>query len=163
MKVNQKTAVYQAILMVLSAQGIPFKDGDNVHEHMTKENRAKVNGILIDGFNAGDIELDRTYDTEAELKTYVSSLQSNWIRKDIRLNGGTKYAAKAPGSRAGSGDAQLKNMKLLLQTLTPGTDDYCEVEEAIHYRTTEVAATKVKAVAVDFSALPESLRKFAKA
>ena len=84
MKVNQKTAVYQAILMVLADKGIDFQDGQNVAEHMSKEVRAQVNTILFEGFRAGDIELDREY-TDSELKAYVSGLQSNWIRKDLSL------------------------------------------------------------------------------
>jgi hypothetical protein len=162
MKVNQKTAVFQAILMVLADKGIDFTEGHNVAEHMTKEVRAQVNAILFQGFRAGDIELDREY-SDSDLKAYVSGLQSNWIRKDKRLNGNTVYVAKAPGSRAGSGDTQLKNMKLLLATLTPGTEDYIEVEQCIATRTTEVAAAKAKTITVDFSALPAHLRaKFQK-
>ena len=161
MKVNQKTAVFQAIIMVLEAAGIEFQEGSNVAEHMTKERRGEVNAILFKGFRAGDIELDREY-SDSDLKAYVSGLQSNWIRKDKRLNGNTTYVAKNPGSRAGSGDSQLKNMKLLLATLTPNTPDYTEVEQAIIARTAEVAATK-KTVVVDFSALPAHLRaKFQK-
>jgi len=162
MKVNQKTAVFQAILMVLESKGIEFTEGDNVAEHMSKENRAAVNLILFQGFRAGEIELDREY-SDTDLKAYVSGLQSNWIRKDKRLNGNTTYVAKNPGSRVGSGDTQLKNMKLLLQTLTPGTDDYAEVEACINARTAEVAAAKQKSITVDFSALPAHLRaKFQK-
>ena len=162
MKVNQKSAVFAAISMVLSNAGIEFTEGENVSEHMTKEVRAQVNAILFQGFRAGDIELDREY-SDTDLKAYVSGLQSNWIRKDKRLNGNTVYVAKNPGSRAGSGDSQLKNMKLLLATLTPGTDDYVEVETAIATRSTEVAAAKAKTITVDFSALPEHLRaKFQK-
>lgn len=162
MKVNQKTAVFQAITMVLSAAGIEFNEGENVAEHMDKEIRGQVNTILFQGFRAGDIELDREY-SDSDLKAYVSGLQSNWIRKDKRLNGNTVYVAKNPGSRAGSGDSQLKNMKLLLLTLTPGTEDYIEVESAIAARTVEVAASKAKSITVDFSALPAHLRaKFQK-
>jgi len=41
---------------------------------------------------------------DAKLRSYCSGLQSNWLRKDTRLNGGVKYVAKNPGSRAGSTD-----------------------------------------------------------
>lgn len=162
MKVNQKTAVFQAIIMVLENAGIEFQEGSNVAEHMTKDRRAEVTAILVQGFRAGDIELDKEY-SDSDLKAYVSGLQSNWIRKDKRLNGNTVYVAKNPGSRAGSGDSQLKNMKLLLATLTPNTPDYTEVETAIAERTAEVAKAKAKTITVDFSALPAHLAaKFSK-
>ena len=155
-KSTQKESVFQAVSSVLGQAGIEIKG--NVAEHMTRERRASVNAILFESFRAGNIELDCEY-TETELKAYVSGLQSNWLRKDKRLNGGVAYTAKNPGSRAGSGDTQLKNMRLLLQTLTPGTDDYVEVEQAIELRVSEVQASKIKAKPIDFSALPESLRE----
>lgn len=159
---NQKSAVFAAISSVLVNAGIDFEEGMDVGPVMSKELRAQVNAILFQGFRAGDIEIDVEY-SDTDLKAYVSGLQSNWIRKDKRLNGNTTYVAKNPGSRAGSGDAQLKNTKLLLATLIPGTPDYIEVEQEIAKRTTELAATKASKVTVDFSALPAHLRaKFQK-
>ena len=157
---TQKEAVFQAVTTVLGQAGIEI-DG-NIAEHMTRERRASVNVILFESFRAGSIELDKEY-TDTELKAYVSGLQSNWLRKDKRLNGNVQYTAKNPGSRAGSGDAQLKNMRLLIQTLTQGTPDYVEVEQAIELRVKEVQISKVKAKPIDFSALPADLRaKFQK-
>jgi len=159
-KSTQKEAVFSAVSTVLEADSIPVEG--NIAPHMTRERRAAVNGILFENFRAGSIELDREY-TDTELKAYVSGLQSNWLRKDKRLNGGIQYTAKNPGSRAGSGDTQLKNMRLLLQTLTPGTEDYSEVEVAIEARVKEVQASKIKSKPIDFSALPADLRaKFQK-
>lgn len=162
MKMNQKTAVYMAITSVLAEAGIHFEDGMNVAPLMSKELRSQVNAILVEGFKSGEIELDREY-SESDLKAYVSGLQSNWIRKDKRFNGNTVYVAKNPGSRAGSGDSALRNAKLLLQTLTPGTTDYTEVESFIKTRTEEIAKEKQAKVTIDFSKLPEHLRaKFSK-
>jgi hypothetical protein len=163
MKVNQKTAVYQAILMVLESAGVAFQDGMNIQETMTKDLRAQVNAILFDGFRAGDIELDREY-SDQDLRAYVSGLQSNWLRKDKRLNGNTTYQPKNPGSRAGSGDQALVNAKRLLEHLKVQGDsaaNIAEVEAYIAARSAEIAKSKVKTV--DFSALPASLRaKFQK-
>lgn len=160
---NQKTAVYMAITAVLAEAGIDFKDGMNVAEHMTKDRRAIVNAILFKGFRDGEIELDREY-SDADLKSYVSGLQSNWIRKDKRFNGNTKYVAKNPGSRAGSGDQALVNAKRLLTSLQADPEaseaDVKEVEAYIASRTAEIQAAKTKAVTIDFSALPPALRKF---
>src|ERR1051325_6047037 len=112
-KMKQKDAVYNAITQVLNEDEVGFEDGMDVSEHMTKERRAQVNAILVEGFKAGTIELEKEY-TDTQLKQYVSGLQSNWIRKDPRFNGNTKYQPKNPGSRAGAGDAQLKALKALL-------------------------------------------------
>ena len=159
-KLTQKQAVFLAIINVLQEDGIDFKVGEeHVYPHMTKERRALVNSVLFQGFKDGSIILDASFSDE-ELKAYVSGLQSNWIRKDSRLNGNTAYVAKNPGSRAGSGDAQIKAMKALLSTLTSETDK-AEVQAEIDKRMSEIK--KPKAPTVDFSALPESLRvKFTK-
>lgn len=157
--VTQKEAVYTAITSVLAEAGVHFEEGSDVSTVLTKEHRAQVNAILFEGFKSGQIQLDKSFG-DTELKAYVSGLQSNWIRKDKRLNGGTQYVAKNPGSRQGSGDPQIKAMRLLLSTLTDESER-SEVEAEIAKRQAEI--TKSKAPAIDFSALPESLRaKFTK-
>jgi hypothetical protein len=159
-QVTQKQAVYVAILSVLKEHNVHFEDGMNVAPLMSKDYRAIVNTILFEGFRSGSIQLDSQF-TDQELKSYVSGLQSNWIRKDARLNGDTKYVAKNPGSRTGSGDAQIKAMKALLSTLTTD-EDKAEVQAAIDARVAEIESLKPK-VSIDFSSLPESLRaKFVK-
>lgn len=148
--VTQKEAVFQAVMNVVGEF-----DGACTP---TKEQRAQVNQILFEGFRAGTIQLDREF-TDTELKAYVSGLQSNWLRKDKRLNGGIKYEAKSPGSRQGSGDAQLKAMRALLSTLTEAADK-AEVQKHIDARVAEISKAKVKTI--DLSHLPADLAKFIK-
>lgn len=149
---NQKEATYNAICAVTGHKG----DGA---VSISKEQRAQVNMILFDAFRAGKISLDREF-TDAELKQYVSGLQSNWIRKDKRLNGGIKYTAKNPGSRAGSGDPQLKAMRALQSTLTT-EEDKQEVQAHIDARISELEFSKQPTI--DFSVLPADLQaKFQK-
>ncbi len=151
-KMSQKEAVFQAVKNVC---------GEQETYTPSKEQRAQVNAILFEGFRSGQIELDREF-SDSDLKSYVSGLQSNWLRKDKRLNGNVSYVAKNPGSRAGSGDPQLKAMRALLSTLTTDADR-AEVQSHIDARITEINASKKKTVAVDFSALPADLAaKFSK-
>jgi hypothetical protein len=142
---SQKEAVFQAVVNVCG----------NVDGAYTpsREQRAQVNAILFEGFRSGTIQLEREFN-DTELKAYVSGLQSNWLRKDTRLNGGTKYEAKNPGTRAGTGDAQLKAMRALLSTLTDESDR-AEVQKHIDARVAEIM--KAKAPTIDFSALPADL------
>lgn len=159
---NQREAVYGAIKSVLAENEINFEDGMDVATVLTKELRGQVNEILYHGFVSGSVGLDIKYD-DKQLRQYCSSLQSNWIRKDKRLNGGVKYEAKNPGSRAGSGDESVKAMKTLLKTLTPGTEDYTDVETHLNARLAEISASKVKTITINMDALPEALRnKFSK-
>ena len=160
-KMSQKEAVYSAVTSVLSENNINVSEGTDVSTLMTRELRSQVNAILVEGFRNGNVELDRQF-SDTELKSYVSGLQSNWLRKDKRLNGGAKYSAKNPGSRIGSSDPGLKAMRGLLSTLTD-ENDRTEVQTAINARVSEIQASKAKkAVVIDTSALPAELAKFAK-
>ena len=156
-KQSQKEAVFSAVMNVLSENDITLSEGQDVVPLMTRELRSQVNQILFEGFKSGTIELDREFDDNA-LKTYVSGLQSNWIRKDKRLNGGVQYTAKNPGSRARSSDPQLRAMRALLSTLTDESERF-EVQSYIDARVKEIdaAASKSKSVSVDFTSLPAEL------
>lgn len=147
-KQTQKEAVFQAVKNVVGEQDGAYTP--------TKEQRAQVNNILFDGFRNGTIELDKSEISDSDLKSYVSGLQSNWLRKDKRLNGGTMYVAKNPGSRAGSGDASLKAMRTLLNSLTVESER-AEVQGYIDARLAEISASKAKTVTIDYSVLPAEL------
>lgn len=157
-KQTQKEAVFSAVISVLSEANIQYEQGTDVTPYMTRELRAQVNNILFQGFKSGSIELDKEFD-DAKLKAYVSGLQSNWLRKDQRLNGGTAYIAKNPGSRQGAADPQLKAMRALIATLVDANDK-AEVQQHIDARIKELSAAKQPAI--DVSSLPESLRNYVK-
>ena len=131
-KMTQKEAVFQAVTNVCGQQ-------DSAYEP-SKDERASVNQILFEGFRSETVELDQTYD-DSQLKAYVSGLQSNWLRKDKRLNGNTQYVAKNPGSRAGSTDPQIKAMRLLLATKTD-SDERAEIQTFIDARVAEIKPAK---------------------
>jgi hypothetical protein len=156
-KMTQKEAVFEAVVNVVTNAGITFEEGMNVAPHMSRELRAQVNQILVEGFKAGSIELDTEFD-EANLKRYVSGLQSNWLRKDKRLNGSVKYVAKNPGSRAGSGDTQLKALRALKAHLESKGEDTGEIDSFIEKRVSEISTAKRPTI--DVSSLPAELRKY---
>lgn len=156
-KTSQKDAVFNAIKSVLEEANVAFEEGSNVGSLMTKELRAQVNSTLVEGFKSGSIELDSAK-SDKELKAYASGLQSNWLKKDKRLNGGIAYMPKNPGSRVGQSDPQIKALRALLSTKT----DPAEIKEIQGYidQRLEVLASQKKAknVSVDFNALPEELQ-----
>jgi hypothetical protein len=148
-KMTQKEAVFSAVQNVCGAQDDAYTP--------SKEQRASVNQILFEGFRSGTIELDKEY-TDTELKAYVSGLQSNWLRKDKRLNGGTQYVAKNPGSRAGSTDASVKAMRLLLQSKTDPSER-AEIQAFIDKRVAELKPAKT--VTINVADLPAELQHLA--
>jgi|ERR1019366_3501639 hypothetical protein len=138
---TQEEAVFQAIINVVGEQEGAYAP--------TKEERSQITEILVEGFKAGKIALKETpanadkLADDAKLRSYCSGLQSNWIRKDPRLNGGVKYVAKNPGSRAGSTDPQIKAMRTLLQTRTDlSSDDRAEIQTMIDSRVAEIKPAK---------------------
>jgi len=147
MSMSQKEAVFAAVCAVIGST----PDGK---VELSKEQRTQVNMIVFEGFRAQTVGLDRDF-TDADLKKYVSGLTSNWLRKDTRLNGGEKYAAKNPGSRAGATDPSIKAMRALLQT-DISDSDRAEVQAHLDARINELNAAKIKTT-VDFSALPADL------
>lgn len=146
-KITQKEAVFNAIINVMGNQ-------DGAYEP-TKEQRAQVNAILIEGFNSGTIRYDGEVPTDKKLRDYVSGLQSNWLRKDTRLNGGVAYVAKNPGSRTGSTDPQVKAMRALLAAKTDPTER-AEIQSFIDKRLAELKPAKT--VTVNIADLPAELQ-----
>jgi hypothetical protein len=115
---TQKDAVYCAIVTVLTDAGISFDAGTtDVAPILTRELRSKVNAILVQQFSYGSIELSdeakSTLTTPTKLKAYVSGLVSNWIRKDVRLNGGHRFTSSAKSSAGFKRDPQLKALHQL--------------------------------------------------
>ena len=96
-KTTQKEAVY---LAVTGFYGSKFSNG-MTH---TKEDKAKIVDILVEQFEAGNIEIKSA---QENVRTYMIGLLNNHLRKDTRLNGGEKYVAKNPGSRAGQSNPQI--------------------------------------------------------
>lgn len=156
---SQREAVFAATIEVL---GETFEEGMNVDETITKEQRSQVMDIVCDGFRSGHTEFADTPSNKeklqnpAKLRAYVSGLVSNWYRKDTRLNGGEKYVAKNPGSRAGSTDPQLKALRALAGQFK-GTEKGAEIQKHIDARLQVIAAEKAKQITVNIDMLPADL------
>lgn len=158
-KTTQKEAVFTAVTEVLGDHGITIEPGMNVASVMNREYRAMVNAMLFQGFKESSIELETQFANDSELKAYVSGLQSNWLRKDKRLNGNVKYKPAQAGVRAGQGDAQLKALRQLLSTKIDPSERR-EIQSYIDARVAQIAAAKQPKVSIDASVLPPALRKY---
>ena len=153
--ISQKEAVFNAISAIITVD-------PSVQTTLTKEQRAQVCDELAHWFLAGDVVLSDSakakYDTQEKLaKKYCPGLVNNWLRKDTRLSGGVKWQTKNPGSRAGSGDDQIRELRKLKSTMT-NPDHIAKVEAAITERLAELKAERNKQVDINVDALPEHLR-----
>jgi len=160
MSVNQKQGVYDAVVAFCEENGIHFEDGMKLE--LTKEQRSTVVEMVTQALIAGEIDFSdaarEKHDTEQKKRTYCNGLVSNWLRKDKRLNGNTTYEIKNPGSRAGQGDEQLKNLKLLLKTIDDDAQKQ-KVQEAIDKRVDDLKKEKMGNVEINYDAIPESLKE----
>lgn len=165
MSMNQKTAVCNALIAVLAERGVTYELGGStpISEVLTDKDTATVRANIQAGFRAGEIEMTAEskakYADDGEMKKYVSGLVNNWIRKNKEFNGGEVYQPKNPGSRAGSQDEQVKQMKLLLSA-TQDVETKALIQSEIDKRIAEIKPTKK--VEFDISKLPDSLKHLAK-
>jgi hypothetical protein len=155
---NQRNATVNCILSVLEERGIEYElNGSTpITNVLNSDDKKKIRDVLFVFFQQGKIEFRDTtrLSDDKYMKDYISGLVNNWIRKAPEFNGGSKYEAKNPGSRAGSGDEQIREMKKLLNTVTDqATKDL--IQSHIDARAAEL---KPAAVSVNYDAIPADLR-----
>jgi hypothetical protein len=151
---NQKESVYSATIAVAQEDGISFNNALEIQ----KTSKDKIVDLVTESIISGDTEFSadaraKHVDTAA-IRKYVVGLVNNWFRKDTRLNGGSKYVAKNPGSRQGIADPQIKELKKLLDLHPEAATD---INAAINARQAEINATKVQ-ITVNLDLIPASLR-----
>ena len=148
---NQKDCVYTVITALVEVD-------PTTPTTLTKDQRSQaLQGIYEllknDEVTISAEKIDKMTE-DKHYKDYASNIFNNWLRKDTRLNGGVTYQAKNPGSRAGAGDEQVKELKKLLSTLS-NPDQQAQVQAAITSRLQELKIKNTKAPEIDFSLIPE--------
>ena len=162
MGIKQKDSVFAAVTTVLEESGQEI----NGAVTLTKDQRSQVVSMVASSLMSGETEFSSEasakYDTLDKVKSYTVGLVNNWLRKDTRLNGGSKYQPKNPGSRQGSSDPVIKELKKLLSTLTE-EDQREAVQNEINTRQAELQASRqaAKKVSINSDLLPEHLRNLA--
>jgi hypothetical protein len=165
--VNQKTAVTNVVLTIFPDYEL---SGETILKGLLNtDTKKQMRALLFEGFRAGEISMSDEAQAkavdDAYLNKYVSGLLDNWVRKNPEFNNsfkaspGGKYETKNPGSRAGSGDESIREMRKLLKTVTDEATR-TEIQEAIDARIAEVSPEKV--VTIKAEAIPEHLRHLVK-
>ena len=148
MAITQGEAVFQAVTSTMGEQDGAYQP--------TKAQLEQIHETVLGFFQVGECVHSKN-PSEAELRKYIPGLVNNWLRKDTRLNGGTKYVAKRPGSRSGSGDESVKAMRTLL-SMTSDPSAKQAIQQEIDKRIAELRP----APTVNVDALPEALRHLVK-
>lgn len=157
MTISQRQGVYNAVEAFLKEHGREI-DPESKVVLATAERKAVI-AMLVSATEAGELTV-KSEKARADLPKYWDGTLSNWLRKDERLNGGVEYQPKNPGSRAGAGDEELKNLKLLLKQVEAAGNEKGieEVKEAIEARKAAIIQEKAAKIAVNTEVIPESLR-----
>jgi hypothetical protein len=145
---NQRTAVFTVVSSVCKVNGTKVEP--------TKEQLKVIHDQVFKAFKSGDVDYKGGIPNDEKLIKYIPGLVNNWLRKDLRLNGGTEYVTKNPGSRSGSKDEQLQAMRALLAAST-SSDARTQIQAAIDARMAELKPQ----VKIDITKLPEHLRVWA--
>lgn len=159
---NQRTATVNAIMSVLADANIDYElNGDvSVSEVLNPQLKEQVRAILFNAFRQGQVQYKESFQAKVnddkELKSYISGLVNNWIRKAKEFNSGQAYKAKNPGSRAGSTDPQVKEMRKLL-SVTSDPEAKQAIQAALDSKLAELKAAKQQ-VTINVDALPAELR-----
>ena len=148
---SQKEVVYQVICGFIKDQSLKF-DGK---VELTKSQKLSVVGIMVELTQQGSVEIKSDKESGNPHKYWVGCV-NNWLRKDIRLNGGEKYKPTyKKGSRVSS---EVKELKKLLDAVKLGNDqeviDAVELELNLAIQNDE----SKKKPEIDKSFLPESLK-----
>lgn len=158
---KQSEAVMKATLSVLNEAGKSFEPKqDDIKTIISSEERAQVIEMVTAWIESGDCDFSakahaKYPDTQAK-RGYVSGMVSNWYRKSPELNGGVKYTPKNPGSRVGSQDEEVKNLRLLLKSGQLDEDGAKLVQERIDQRIAQINAERNQ-VEVNYDALSPEL------
>lgn len=154
MAMNQKESVFAATTAVCQEKGIDFTKATDLPKEVRSAVVDLVTQSIIDGDTEFSADAHAKHTTPDAVRKYVVGLVNNWFRKDTRLNGGTKYEAKNPGSRQGLGDPQIKELNKLMQ-LHP--EAKADIQAAIDARKAEIGQTK-KVIEVNKDLIPDSLK-----
>ena len=147
--------------------GNRFEGGRDVKEYGTKDDKRRVAELVADGMLRNEVELSPEARAkyagtkEGLISKYVMGMVTNWWNKSKELNGGVKYETKNPGTRAGSGDEILKELRELRKHLVSvdNTEGVAKVDQAISDRLTQIAP---KPKEINTNLIPEHLRDLIK-
>lgn len=161
---KQVDATVSIIMSVLEEKGISYTLGGPtfVKEYFDvfKDETYKR---LIAGFKAGEIDLSEDarekFDwskDDKKLRSYVVGLVNNHVRKYSGFIAGGKHEPANPGSRSGSTDGQVKNMRLLLKKPGLSEESKALIQAQIEARLAEIKPeTKVE---INAEFIPEEFR-----
>lgn len=149
-QVSQKQAVIDGIKNLL---GSSYDPSQPVKDQIKPIQLTALKNSISNDIAAGLIAYKGVTSDAPKVKSYVSSLISNHMRKAKELNGGSAYVpttsrpASTGNTKVAKGkvknDQVLSDLKVLLSTLQPDSEAYSEVEVEISKRISSLSSAAV--------------------
>lgn len=121
--------------MILSQKEVSFRVISDLRSQGKSDSQILMEGpgILLEMFRRGEWEKKSGGNSESEVLRYSKDLLKNWMKKDVRLNGGEKYVPSNPrGPRdQSSGSPDLRKVLEFLRSNDPESPLIQELEEKI--------------------------------
>ena len=150
---SQKEATFAAVTSAFSEFGIKYDKSVSCRTIVDGNKNLHTNIIdrLVMMIESGEMPLSSK---QKDNRKYCVGLLNNWLRRDLRLNGGVEYVGNV-----GTGSSEVRNLKALL---AQQTDE--EAKMVIQAEIDKLIAEKAakKAPAIDETKIPEHLKKFLK-
>jgi hypothetical protein len=150
-QVSQKQAVVDGIKNLL---GSSYDPSQSVKNQITSTQMVFLRDSIVNDIVSGVVAYKGATSDMPKVKSYVSSLISNHIRKAKELNGGSSYSPAFTKNTSSStnkttkgkvkNDQVLSDLKVLLSTLQPDSEAYSEVELEISKRIGSLTASTVQ-------------------
>ena len=145
---KQVDAVYKAVNLVLGNQGRTISPKEPVY--LSDYDLESVIKVVTQAALSGHILFTaaakaKYLTSEKKAQSYCRGMVKNWLLKDARLNGNSKYAPKQPGIRQLSKDPVIQNLKKLRKEAERTRDEFLvgKVDKAINVRYKELLAAKI--------------------
>jgi len=151
MPLSQVQAVVNAVADVLGDSFVPSTT--IVKDVLTADQKKEVREIVKQGILNGDVAYKGDTENNEKFNRYVNGMINNHLIRSKKLNGGNVHKPKTQR------DDQLNEMSKLLNTLTPGTNQYDQVAEAISKRKQELSQKTVvsRSSDIDTSIAPSEI------
>ena len=140
---KQVEAVYQAVKLVLSKQGRTISEKEPVY--LSDYELETVVEVVTSAAISGLIQFTQAaqvkhLSNEKTAKSYCRGVVKNWLNKDSRLNGNSKYTPAQPGIRQLSKDNVVQKLKYLRKEAVKTGDStlVSKVDKAIQVRFNEL-------------------------
>lgn len=114
------------ILAITTHFGDDFENG----QEFTDDDKSKIVGLLMKSYEEGEWAI-KSAKAKENVKQYIGGLLNNSITKDKKVNGGEKYEPKNKGSRTGTTNPEVKNLRILRKRFADGSPEAVKIDAKI--------------------------------